>query len=224
MSPPARHVVADRPFDRERLGALLRGPRVGRPATRRAIPRAAAPADSLHAAAPLHERSERTGVLRGRVPSLLPAQSLWQSLGPHELGPRRQRRHAPLAEPPRGARRGGRRHGVLRQRGRGSGQLQRALPPSGPRPVVPGGHLHRRRPRPADPERRVQQRPRPDMDPVRRQPGDRPRPRELPRPEGVLVRPRQAMDHGHGAGRPAQGPLLRIVRSEALVRAQRLRS
>ncbi len=56
------------------------------------------------------------------------------------------------------------------------------------RSVMPRRHLHRARPRQADPEPRLQQRSGAHLDEVREQPGHRPEPRELSRPEGVLGR------------------------------------
>ena len=55
-----------------------------RDSRRRAVP-AGLP---LHAAAKLDERSQRDGVLQGRLPPLLPAQSVRQPVGQHVLGPR----------------------------------------------------------------------------------------------------------------------------------------
>ena len=44
----------------------------------------------------LDERSERTRVLRGRIPPLLPAQPDGHQLGQHALGPRRKQRPCAL--------------------------------------------------------------------------------------------------------------------------------
>ena len=99
-----------------------------------------------------------------------------------------------------------------------------ALRRAGGPTVVPGRDLHRPRPRQADAEPRLQQRPRPHLDEVRGQPGARPRAEGVPRPEGVLARAHAPLGHGHRARRPAQGPLLRLARSEALGDAERLRA
>ena len=59
----------------------------------------------------------------------------------------------------------------------------------------------------ADAAHRLQPRRRPHLDEVRRQPGHRHQLAELPRSEGVLARGDRALDHGHGAGRPAARPI-----------------
>ena len=72
------------------------------------------------------------------------------------------------------------------------------------------------RPGPPDAEPRVQQRSRPHVDQVRRQPGARSRAEGLPRPQGVLARPVEALGDGGRTARPAQGALLRLVRPQGV--------
>ncbi len=79
-------------------------------------------------------------------------------------------------------------------------ELERVLPGGRRRPFVPGRDLHGARAREANAEPGLQQRPRPDLDEVRGQPGDRSRLEGFPRPEGLLARADEALDHGHRAG------------------------
>ena len=117
------------------------------------------------------------------------------TLGPHELGPRRQPRSRPLGGTAGRAPGRKRHHDLHRQHRRGRAQYQRLLRR---RQAVPGRRLHRphaaRRQRQAAPdsEPRLQQRPRPHLDQVLRQPRARSQPVGLPRPARLLVRPPRA--------------------------------
>src|SRR5579864_6376990 len=59
---------------------------------------ALAAAISFHAASELHERSQRNGLLPGRISPFLSVQPGGKRLGTHALGPRREPRHGALAE------------------------------------------------------------------------------------------------------------------------------
>ena len=109
------------------LAALLvAGLATDPPAAGQAVPELLRPRVPLHAAAELHERSQRAGVLRGRVPPLLPAQPLRPGVGSHELGACRQPRPGALGAPAHRARRGRRHHDLLGQRGRRLAEHERA--------------------------------------------------------------------------------------------------
>ena len=110
------------------------------------------------------------------------------------------------------------------KRGRGPRQHERLVPAVRSRSIVPGGDLHRSWQGPPDPEHRFQPRSRPDVDQVRRQPRDRPRAQGFPRSQGDLARADEALGDGDGAGRSAQGAVLRIQRSQDVGHAERFRS
>jgi len=177
------------------------------------VRRAAAAAIPLHAAAPLHERSQRAGVLQGRVPPLLPAQPLRCHVGPHELGPRGQPRPARLAAPAGRAARGGRDHDLLghvvvdwkNTSGfcRASGEDASCLVAiyTGHRPDRQTQNLAYSNDRGRTWTKYAQ--------PCRRLGHE-----GFPRSEGVLARRHQAMGDGHRAARSAQGAVLRLARSQ----------
>ena len=92
------------------------------------------------------------------------------------------------------------------------------------RPLLPDCDLLGRRTREGDTEHRVQQRPRPHLDEVSRQSGHRSGPEGLQGPEGLLACANGPLDHGDSPGRRAQGPFLRVERSDQVGNAQRLRA
>jgi hypothetical protein len=95
----------------------------------------------LHAAAELDERSQRDGVLQGRLPPLLPAQSVRQPVGQHVLGTCHVNRPGALEGAAPGHLHGRPAGHLLRQRG--GGQEQQLRPGHGREPS-PGGDLHQR--------------------------------------------------------------------------------
>ena len=66
-------------------------------ATQQSFPGSAPPRIPLASSAQLDERSQRSHLVEGKIPSLLPAESPRRSLGRHALGPRGKPRHDSLA-------------------------------------------------------------------------------------------------------------------------------
>ena len=135
-------------------------------------------------------------------------------MGPHELGPRRECRHAPVGRPPGRAARGARRDGVLRQRRPRSRGHERAV--RGPARGLPRRDLHRPHERAADAEPRGEHGWRPHLAQARRQPGPRHRHEGLPRPQGLLARAHPPVGHGGGPLHGEEDPLLRFPGPPAL--------
>src|SRR5436190_986421 len=103
------------------------------------VRRALSAAVPLHAGRELDERPQWARLLQGRVPSVLPIQSIWYHVGPHELGARRQHRPRALAAPAPGHPGGEWRDGFLRQCGCRLEQHQRVR---SRRRAPAGGDLH----------------------------------------------------------------------------------
>ena len=163
--------------------------------------------------AELDERPQRADLLPGRVPPVLPVQPVGQHVGQHLLGPRGQPGSGALAASCR-----------WRSPRDDQNYASRAVRSSTTsntsgfgRPGEPGDgrdlHRHRQSHQHAAPGAGLQPRQRPHLHQVRHR--ARHRLHELPRPQGVLVRPGTRVADDRGAVGPAQGHLLHAPRTSS---------